>query len=59
VGVGNGLRQTGYTFLIFFVEKGSNTSDQETGPPSFENVVVSLVRRGIFERVMLRSRCAS
>jgi len=31
-GGGNRLRQTGYTFLIFFLEKGSNTPDREIGP---------------------------
>jgi len=35
-GEGNRLRQTGYTCLIFFLEKGSNTPDQEIGPPNFE-----------------------
>ena len=34
-----GLRQTGYTFLNFFPEKGSDTPDREIGPPNFENVV--------------------
>ena len=31
-GGNNRLRQTGYTFLIFFLERGSNTTDQEIGP---------------------------
>jgi len=31
-GGGNRLRQTGYTFRNFFLEKGSNTSDQEIRP---------------------------
>ena len=26
----------------FFLEKGSNTTNQEIGPPNFENVVASL-----------------
>ena len=35
-GGGNRLRQTGngYTFLIFFLEKGSKTPHQEIGPPT-------------------------
>jgi len=46
-GGGNRLRQTGYTFLIFFLEKGSITPDQEIGPPNFDNVVAPLIwRRG-------------
>jgi len=37
----------GYTFLIFFLEKGSITPDQEIGPPNFDNVVAPLIwRRG-------------
>ena len=39
----NRLRQTGYTLLNFFWTKGSNTSDQEIGPPNFENVVAPLL----------------
>ena len=35
-GGGNRLRQTGYTCLIFFLEKGSNTPDQEIGPANFK-----------------------
>jgi len=31
-----GLRQTGYTFLIFFPEKGSDTPDREIGPPTLK-----------------------
>ena len=43
-GVGNRLHQTGYTFLNFFSREGQcNTSDQEIGPPNFENVVAPLV----------------
>jgi len=33
---GNKLRQTGYTFLKKFLEKGSNTLDQEIGPPTLK-----------------------
>ena len=43
-GVGNRLHQTGYTFLNFFSREGQcNTSDQEIGPPNFDNVVAPLV----------------
>ena len=38
-GGGNRLRQCGCAFLQKFLEKGSNTADQELGPPNFENVV--------------------
>ena len=40
---GNRLLQTGYTFLIFFLEKGSDTTDQEIRPLNFENVVAPVI----------------
>ena len=39
---GNRLRQTGYSFLKKFLEKGSNTPDQGIGPPNFKNAVAPL-----------------
>jgi len=49
-GMGNKQLIPGYTFLIFFLENGSNNPDQEIGPPNFENAVAPSTWRIQFER---------
>ena len=58
-GGGNRLRQTGYTFLNFSLEKGSNTPDQESGPPTLKTWLFAPLTGSARNRVLKLFDCGT